>query len=107
MSFPVARPDRRLLTRNRREQSCVVQSGAQAPTPAKLLQLDALGARLKLMEPDAPTARDLRILLDGGVEVFGQATWRIGDTIGVNRARSRDLSAASPPLDGRSTQRPD
>lgn len=85
MSFPVARPDRRLLPRTRCGRTCMVQSGAREPTPARLLQLDPLGARLRLLEPDAPAARTLWITLDDGGELFGEATWRIGDTIGVRR----------------------
>ena len=99
MSFPVARPDRRLLIRSRCGQSCVVQSSARVSTPAQLLQLDPLGARLRLLEPDAPAARDLRIIVDDGVEILGEATWRIGDTIGVRRrGRVPDRTRGVPDL---------
>jgi hypothetical protein len=101
MSFPVARPDRRLLPRLRCGQLCLVQSGALGPTPARLLQLDPLGARLRLLAPHVTAARELRITLDGGGELFGDATWRIGDTIGVRRRartpeRPRDAAGLEP-----------
>ncbi len=101
MSYPVARPDRRLLTRIRSRQFCVVQSGSGDPTPARLLQLDPLGARLRLLAPDAGPTQALRITLACGGELFGETTWRIGDTIGVRRRarapeRPRDAADLEP-----------
>lgn len=90
MSFPVARPDRRLMGRKRRAEPCLVSACTTDAAPARLLQLDPLGARLQLLAPTAPTPTRLRITLAEGGEVFGDTIWRIGDVIGVRRSRGFD-----------------
>jgi hypothetical protein len=77
MSFPVARPDRRLMGRKRRAEPCVVSACATGAAPAQLLQLD----------PTDPTPTRLRITLAEGRVVFGETIWRMGDVIGVRRSR--------------------
>lgn len=86
MSYPVAVPDRRLLARRTCAQSCVVYFGLGDSVPAILHQLDGLGARLRLLGQPSHTPGRLKIVLEDGDELFGDATWRIGDFVGVSRA---------------------
>lgn len=88
MSYPVAVPDRRLLTRRACTGRCLVYAGTETGVPAILHQLDGLGARLRLLEPLPRTSQRLRIVLEDGVEVFGAASWRIGDFVGIRRMSS-------------------
>ncbi|RYG20772.1 MAG: hypothetical protein EON96_00160 [Caulobacteraceae bacterium] len=93
MSFPVARPDRRLMGRKRHAEPCVVSVYPAEAAPARLLQLDPLGARLQLLKPtETPPAR-VRIMLAEGLEVFGETIWQIGDVIGIRRSRGPDAAA--------------
>lgn len=93
MSFPVARPDRRLMDRKRRAEPCVVSVDPAEAAPARLLQLDALGARLKLLKPTGTPPERVRITVAEGVEIFGETIWQIGDVIGVRRRRGPDAAA--------------
>lgn len=99
MSFPVARPDRRLMGRKRRAEPCVVSACATGAAPAQLLQLDPLGARLRLLDPTDPTPTRLRITLAEGRVVFGETIWRMGDVIGVRRSRGPAPASRIPSAD--------
>lgn len=98
MSFPVARPDRRLLSRRRWTESCLVEFGAGETTAGVLAQLDPLGARVRILGPGALPSGDVRIVMEGGDEVFGRTAWRLGSVLGVRRhARSRARRRAFEP----------
>ena len=84
MSFPVTRPDRRILARRRCAEQCVIEYGQGKAAPGVLRQLDLHVARVRLLQR--------------GDEVFGATAWRIGDVLGVRRhsrsaARIRALRA--------------
>ena len=85
MSFPVARPDRRILARRRCVEQCVIEYGQGETAPGVLRQLDLHGARVRLLQRGAALSGDLRILTQAGDEVFGATAWRIGDVVGVRR----------------------
>lgn len=99
MSFPVARPDRRILARRRCAEQCVIEYGQGETTTGELRQLDLHGARLRLLHRNSALSGDIRILTPAGEEVFGATAWRIGDVVGVRRhsrseARIRALRAS-------------
>jgi hypothetical protein len=99
MSFPVARPDRRILARRRCAEPCVIEYGQGETAPGVLRQLDPHGARVRLLQHNAAPCGDVRILTQTGDEVFGATAWRIGDVVGVRRharseARSKALRAS-------------
>lgn len=99
MSFPVARPDRRILARRRCAEPCVIAFGEGETAPGVLHQLDRRGARVRLLQRGAAPSGDVRILTKAGDEVFGATAWRLGDLVGVRRhsrseARLRALGQA-------------
>ena len=69
MSFPVARPDRRILARRRCAEQCVIEYGQGETTPGVLRQLDLHGARVRLLQRGAALSGDVRILTQAGDEV--------------------------------------
>ena len=85
MSFPVARPDRRILARRRCAEQCVIEYGQGETTPGVLRQIDLHGARVRLLQRGAALSGDVRILTQAGDEVFGATAWCIGDVVGVRR----------------------
>lgn len=85
MSFPVTRPDRRILARRRCAEQCVIEYGQGKAAPGVLRQLDLHGARVRLLQRGAALSGDVRILTQAGDEVFGATAWRIGDVVGVRR----------------------
>ena len=98
MSFHFAKPERRILSRRRCAEPCVIEYGKGQTTTGELRQLDSRGARLRLRRQDATLCGDIRILTPAGEEVFGATAWRIGEMVGVSRhsrseARMRALRA--------------
>lgn len=86
MSFPVAIPDRCFLRRRTCRLPCVIHLGADTRAAGVVRQLDSIGARVRLADAVETTPSEVRVVLSDGVEFYASVTWRIGDTLGLQRA---------------------